>query len=83
MATCKYCGKWAGVASDEHDDCSRMASEGKTAEEIRYLQGGTELEAAPPPVSFKTIFWAIFAALWAFSVSAGLIVFVLRALVNA
>ena len=84
MAACKYCGKWAGVAGDEHVDCAKLADEGKTDEEIRALMNAP----GPAPVAVaqmnaSTLFWIIFGALWAFSASAGILYAIIHALTSA
>jgi hypothetical protein len=79
MPNCKYCGKWSGLFEDEHMDCALAASQGKTAAEIREDAGGAPVEAFQP-VTPTSIFWAVLGALWAFALSAGLLVAVLRAL---
>jgi len=56
-----------------------MSANGKSQEEIRESVGG-------PPVgqrktlSASSIFWAVFGALWAFGITAGIVVAILRAL---
>jgi len=81
MATCKYCGTWSGLFDKEHMDCAMAAAQGKTVDEIREHMGQPAAEAAAPLTS-KSIFWAVFCALWAFSVTAGIVVAILRALLT-
>jgi hypothetical protein len=89
MAACKYCGEWAGLTGDEHLDCARLAAEGKSQEEIRILVGAVPpatLVAPQTALSSLTpqkVFWTIFGALWAFSLSAGILLLIIRALVSA
>ena len=33
MANCKYCGRWAGIASDKHDSCDVAAKANAGVEE--------------------------------------------------
>lgn len=82
MAHCKHCGQWAGVASDEHDDCAKLAAEGKTAEEIRYLRDAPPLAATPRPITTRSIFWSVFFALWAFSLTAAIVFAIIRAVIS-
>lgn len=84
MAECKYCGRWAGVASDEHFDCATLAAQGKSTDEIRALMNAPD--AAPLAVAQmkpSTLFWIIFGALWAFSASAGILYAIIHALESA
>lgn len=68
MANCKYCGKWAGICIHEHLDCERAAKEGGDA--VPWPPPS----APPKPLTASGIFWAVFGALWCFSLSAGLVV---------
>ncbi len=79
MPNCKYCGKWSGMFDDEHMDCASAASQGKTAAQIREDLGRPQMVIAQP-VTNASIFWAVFGGLWAFSISAGFFVAILRLL---
>jgi len=75
MATCKHCGKWCGFFDDEHLDCADDVVQGRTP-------GLLINTAVPIPLSGVTIFWSVFGALWAFSLSAGLVVSLVRAILR-
>ena len=70
---CKHCGKWSGWFVDEHFDCAQAAAQGKA------LDCFTEV-APPRPLTSGGVFWAVFGALWAFGISAGILVFIVRLL---
>jgi hypothetical protein len=66
---------WAIVhAIRSNEPSSRIAS----PEGQRAVAG-----SSASPLSGKVIFWAVFGALWAFSISAGLIVLIFRAITAA
>jgi hypothetical protein len=75
MATCKYCGKWSGLFDNEHFDCAQAAAQGKTLENFTTAPRQGSLTA-------EGVFWGVFFALWAFSISAGIVVYVLRELLK-
>lgn len=70
MPTCKYCGKWSGLFTNEHLDCAQAAAQGKVLESFTV---------APPQelLTATGVFWAVFYALWVFGISAGIVGFVL------
>lgn len=81
MAKCRLCGEWAGIGRDHHDNCKERSAAGVTLEQIRstaVLRG-----AAGAPMTSVRLFWVIFGALWAFSLSAGLVLGFLRVLSRA
>jgi predicted secreted Zn-dependent protease len=79
MARCKYCGTWSGLFDDEHVNCAVAAAQGKTVDEIRYSLDRPPAEAATP-ITNRSIFWAVFGALWAFGISAGIVAAILKAM---
>jgi hypothetical protein len=81
MATCKHCGTWSGLFDNEHVNCAIAAAQGKTVEEIRDSVGGPDAVAATP-ITNRSIFWAVFGALWAFSITAGILAAILKALLS-
>jgi hypothetical protein len=83
MANCKYCGRWAGVAGDEHMDCARLAADGKTNEEIKAFDARSSSRLPAMPLTAGSIFWAVFGALWAFAITAGIVGGIIRAIINS
>ena len=83
MANCKYCGKWAGVAGDEHMDCARLAAEGKTNDEIKALDARTYARTSAAPLTAGSIFWAVFGALWAFAITAGIVGAIIKSIISS
>ena len=81
MATCKFCGRWSGLFEDEHTLCALMAANGKTLEEIRESVGAPPV-SEPKPLGVSSIFWAVFGALWAFGITAGIVAAIFRALLK-
>ena len=75
MANCKYCGKWSGIFDIEHFDCAQAAAQGKTLETFVPLMPSR-------PLTASGVFWAVFGALWAFGVTAGIIAAICRALLG-
>lgn len=83
MARCKWCGEWAGVASSEHDDCSKLAAKGSTIEQIKQTRRELGLPQSQPsassrPLTTMNIFWSVFFALWAFALTAGAVAEIIR-----
>jgi hypothetical protein len=78
MAKCNLCGEWAGLIATEHPLCREAFDAGKPLPDGRGL--APMARAVPMPLTSRSIFWAIFAALWAFSLSAGIIYALLRAI---
>ena len=77
MAACKRCGRWAGVAIDEHPACADAALT-MTDEQIKAAN--TPIAAAPSPVTVWTIALGVFLGLCSFSLFAGIAYGVLRLL---
>jgi hypothetical protein len=75
MAQCKFCGKQAGIFQDEHRWCYQAHIAGISLEE----QYAKDAARAATPLQAVGVFWAVFGALWAFSLTAGLVYFLLRA----
>jgi hypothetical protein len=73
MATCKHCGKWSGLFDNEHLECAQAAAQGKVVERLSAV-------ASPSPITAVGIFWAVFFALWAFCITAGIVAALLRPL---
>jgi hypothetical protein len=82
MANCKYCGQWAGVASDEHQDCAQAIADGKSLDEIRAMRCASAAPAQTKPLTAWSLFWVIFLALWLFSLTAGLLYVVLKSIAS-
>jgi hypothetical protein len=78
MAKCNLCGEWAGLGSSEHPLCREAVDAGKPLPDGRGL--ASTARAVPLPLTPRSIFWAIFGALWAFSVSAGIVYALIRAI---
>lgn len=82
MAACKFCGKWAGIGSTQHDYCAKAAAE-------RRINGGSALPAdelsaaAPPPLEFKHIVWGVFCGMWLFGISAAIIYSIFLAITHS
>jgi hypothetical protein len=61
MATCKFCGEWAGILSDRHYYCAQAAAAGKTNDEIRATRNVPAAPAKPPgPVTMQMIAGGVF-----------------------
>lgn len=73
MAACKYCGEWAGIVGDVHQDCEQWAGEGKTTAEIRALRNPAVPVAATAPVTTRTIAFGVFYGLLLYSAVAGIV----------
>jgi hypothetical protein len=73
MATCKHCGKWSGLFGNEHLDCAQAIAQGKKLESFTAIP-------SPSPITAGAIFWAVFFALWAFCITAGIVAALLRPL---
>lgn len=71
MPNCKYCGKWACFFDKEHLDCAFQAE-----------QGDPPVIEPPERLTAGRIFWAIFGALWAYSLSAAVVYFLFRLIVG-
>lgn len=80
MADCIHCGTWAGLSGSEHEECKRLADEGKTSAEIKAIVNRGADAIVPRPLTARGVFWAVFGALWAFSITAGIIVAIVRAI---
>lgn len=74
MATCRYCGKWSGLFSNEHLDCAQAATKGEPlpSEQPRP-------RAAVSPLTFSSIVWGVFLGMWLFTLTAGAAYAFLRA----
>ena len=70
---CKYCGKWSGLFDDQHIDCAEAEAKG-----IKL----TTSPIAVRPLTAGSIFWAVFGALWAFGITAGIVGAILRRLLS-
>ena len=81
MPACKFCGTWSGFSTSEHANCATASAEGKTNDEIRADLNLPPL-IAPGPLTSGSIFWSVFGALWAFGITAGIVVAILRALLT-
>lgn len=70
MANCKHCGVWAGVATDSHFGCRKMAESGMTNEQIvAELQRLSLANSGHPvPLSFRHIVGGV----WLGTILAGL-----------
>ena len=51
-----------------------------TSSEVSPEVHRSAVSPSEPPLTAKAIFWAVFGALWAFSISAGLLYLILRSL---
>jgi len=80
MANCVFCGKWAGIFADKHDDCAKLAAAGRTPQQIRAAFAAAKQADPLKPLTAWSVFWAIFGALWLFSLTAGVVYAILRAL---
>ncbi|MGP8174944.1 MAG: hypothetical protein ACLP7O_10400 [Terracidiphilus sp.] len=69
---CKYCGKWSGLFSDTHVDCSAAIEAGKTPEQIRQSVK-TLTPDSLRPLTAVGVFWAVFLALCAFGLLSALV----------
>jgi hypothetical protein len=69
MANCKICDKPVGIGLNEHVFCRQAAELRRAPVRVRQPQTAP-LATAPPPLSTRGIFWAVF-----FGVSAALAVF--------
>lgn len=71
MASCKHCGRWAGIFWDEHDDCRNAVENG--------LPVPSAIPSAPTsaasPLTFWRIVWAVVLGLAIFSLAAWLLYF--------
>lgn len=72
---CTHCGKWSGFFQDYHEDCAKAAA----AVNFRSANA-PQFHSSVPRFPFWPLFWAIFVALWAFSLTAGLVFALVRAL---
>ena len=79
MASCIHCGTWAGLAGNEHEECKRLAAEGKTSEEIKAIVNAPPVSQPPQPLTAVGVFWAVLFALWAFGITGGIVVAIMRA----
>jgi len=83
MANCKYCGKPAGFMCDTHEACIKAKTGGLSLDDIRaQASDPNSAEQKSGQLTAKSIFWAVFGALWAFSLTAGLVYAILRAISN-
>lgn len=76
MPDCKYCGKSAGILADEHEWCREAKEAGRLDEYLATLNA----PKAVGPLTAVRMFWVIFGALWAFSLTAGLLYALIRAI---
>jgi hypothetical protein len=70
---CRFCGKWSGLFDKQHEDCFQAHENGQPIP-------GTGPAQPPGPVTSKSIFWAVFAALCAFAVLVMIVGSILKAL---
>ncbi|MGO8759342.1 MAG: hypothetical protein ACLQG3_14580 [Terracidiphilus sp.] len=60
-----------------------MAADGLTAEEVQARQGDSVAQrSTPKALTAGTIFWTIFGALWAFTLSAAILYLMLAPLIK-
>jgi hypothetical protein len=79
MPNCKHCGTWAGIVGDSHVGCANLAEKGWTNEQIiASMQAAGASRAPVKPLTGSGVFWAVFGALWLFSVTAGILYSIIR-----
>ena len=88
MRNCEHCMRpLEDLAARSHPQCAEMSTQGMTdAQIMAVVDGNAVAPAGAPgskPVTAKSIFWAVFLALLAFAVLAGIVSFVISMLNSA
>ena len=71
MPICKHCGKWSGFFGNEHLDCAQAAAQGRPLEAT--APAAAAVSRTLTAADLFGVFWAIFFALWAFGITAGIV----------
>ena len=81
MAKCKFCGEWAGIASDQHDDCAEASASGKTVDQIRVMRNvAAASSAAPTPLSMRHIVGGVYFGTLLASITLGILYWIISSL---